>query len=81
MIQKFIKSVTLIALLSFIASSCTNERDYTIIQKSLIISNPNLAEYTYRTSNHFDGPIDFVDSANRYVIGDDIRKYILNNSK
>lgn len=61
----------IIIVFSVLFISC--RKPYIIEEKSLVISNPYLAEYSYSVLG-IGNNVTIVDSANKYKIGDDIRK-------
>jgi len=71
----------IITSLCLILTSCGRGRESNIIfEKSLIIENPNLSTYKYGAGIGWDWS-SFVDSSNKFEIGDDIRKYSITFKK
>jgi hypothetical protein len=60
-----------IGLITFL-SSCDPPQPWIISYKSRITEKPAFARFTY--SNGYAG-LEFIDSAHRYEVGDDVRKY------
>ena len=60
-----------IGLITFL-SSCDPPQLWIISYKSRIPEKPAFARFTY--SNGYAG-LEFIDSAHRYEVGDDVRKY------
>jgi len=60
-----------IGLITFL-SSCDPPQPWIISYKSRIPENPAFARFSYSTG--YVG-VEFTDSAHRYEVGDDIRKY------
>jgi hypothetical protein len=63
----------LIAFAMFILCSCERGEINVITYKSLLNDNPSLARYHFSTNGRMD--VEFIDSANRYQIGDNVKKY------
>ena len=66
------KKTVLVLLTTAILSSCGHHQPNKIYYKSLLTDNPHLARFSYQN----EGCVyEFIDSTNRYSIGDDVTMY------
>lgn len=58
-------------------SACTNPPYDIILNKSVMEDNPYLSYYAFSTNSSLEY-VKFIDSTNRYNIGDSVKKYSKN---